>query len=59
MEADILVVPAWVYDGITPLGKIIDKFQYEKWFYIEKFWFDVCNSKKINCPKKRGNDSEC
>jgi GNAT superfamily N-acetyltransferase len=54
-----LVVPAWVYNGLTPMGKILENFQYEPWFCLEKFWISVCDNDKNFCSKRRENSCQC
>lgn len=59
LKVKSLVVPAWVYNGLTPMKKILDSFDYEPWFCLEKFWISSCDTKEDFCPQKKGNSCQC
>lgn len=59
IDADILVVPAWVYNGVMPMQTILSQFQYEQWFYMKQFWLDICETTTETCIKEAADECVC
>lgn len=59
LKVQKLVVPAWVYNNVMPLGKVLKKFHYRPWFCLEKFWISSCEDNKNWCPKRTENGCQC